>query len=213
MKTLKKDAILYLIMAIPFAYLFLIWKKLPLKIPVHWNYKGEIDRFGSKEELIILIFILPILTYLVFTIAPKIDSKKKIKTNDRKYIDLKNLVVSLMSMLSCGIIFMANNESQSGFILVIIGLFFIVIGNYLKTIKPNYFIGIKTPWTIHNEWIWKKTHNLGGMLWFVGGITIILANFIVSTQLAFMITLVAVSIMVIAPVVYSYLIFKTIEDK
>ena len=84
MKTLKKDAVLYLIMITPFAYLFLVWEKLPLKIPMHWNYKGEIDRFGSKEELIILIFLLPILTYLVFTFAPKIDPKQKIKTNASK---------------------------------------------------------------------------------------------------------------------------------
>jgi len=211
MKTLKKEGLLYLIMFTPFVYLFIVWKNLPLKIPMHWNYKGEIDRFGSKEELIILIIALPILTYLIFTFAPKIDPKKKIKATDRKYIDLKNLIVSLMSMLACGLIYMANNENKSGFILVIMGLFFIVIGNYLKTIKPNYFIGIKTPWTIHNELVWEKTHKLASTLWFVGGIIMILANFTTSTQLAFMVALIVVSIMVIVPMVYSYITFKNME--
>ena len=211
MRTIKKDALLYLIMSAPFAYLFIVWKKLPLKIPMHWNYKGEIDKFGSKEELIILILILPILTYLIFTLTPLIDPKKKIKTNDKKFIDLKNLTVTLMSVLACGIIYMANNENNPSFILVILGLFFIIIGNYLKTIQPNYFIGIKTPWTIQNEIVWKKTHELAGKIWFTGGIIMILTNFILPTAQAFMVALVAISIMVIVPLIYSFFIFKKID--
>ena len=52
----------------------------------------------------------------------------------------------------------------------LIGLLFAFLGNYFKTIKPNYFIGIRTPWTLENEEVWKKTHLIGGKLWFVGGL-------------------------------------------
>ena len=77
-----------------------------------------------------------------------------------------------MSAIAVFIIYsVQQSQSKPTFIFILIGLLFTILGNYFKTIKPNYFIGIRTPWTLENEDVWKKTHLLGGKLWFVGRIT------------------------------------------
>jgi uncharacterized membrane protein len=91
----------------------------------------------------------------------------------------------------------------------LIGALFAMLGNYFQTVRPNYFIGIRTPWTLENEQVWKNTHRLGGRLWIVGGFLIaILAFFINNNHLFSIIFGVIISLIVIVPVVFSYTEFK-----
>ena len=70
---LKKELPLLLIVAMPFIYLAYVWADLPNKVPLHWNIKGEIDRWGDKQELILIPFLLPLLTYIIFLFVPIIE--------------------------------------------------------------------------------------------------------------------------------------------
>jgi uncharacterized membrane protein len=82
-------------------------------------------------------------------------------------------------------------------------------GNYLQTIKHNYFVGIRTPWTLESETVWKKTHRLGGRLWVVGGILLAVIPFFMNNMENFMPVFVTIMIIIsMIPVVYSYLEFK-----
>ena len=92
--------------------------------------------------------------------------------------------------------------------MLLIGVLFILLGNYFKTIKPNYFIGIRTPWTLENETIWKETHKLGGKLWFVGGILIVIFSLLLDKRQAFTVLMLITGLITIVPIVYSYLMFK-----
>ena len=74
---LKKELPLLSVVALPFIYLTYVWNNLPTKVPLHWNFKGEIDRYGDKIELLLIPIIMPLLTYVIFLIVPKIDPKKK----------------------------------------------------------------------------------------------------------------------------------------
>ncbi|MEC8832569.1 MAG: SdpI family protein, partial [Bacteroidota bacterium] len=89
---------------------------------------------------------------------------------------------------------------------------FIIFGNYFKTIKANYFIGIRTPWTLENESVWKETHKLGGKIWFAGGLLIILSSLIFNEKINIIIYMSCIAIMVLVPVIYSYLLFKKLKD-
>jgi uncharacterized membrane protein len=161
-------------------------------VPIHWNAKGEIDQYGSKETLILLPLLLPLLTYLIFA----------------KYHQLKNVLVMFSSFLSVFILYLTKNESAADliFLLVIVGLLYAASGNYFKTLQPNYFIGIRTPWTLESEEIWKKTHQLSGVIWFIGGILLALSGFLFPEE--FMINiLIAITVILIAiPVIYSFVI-------
>ncbi|WP_342662761.1 DUF1648 domain-containing protein [Gelidibacter mesophilus] len=77
---LKKELPLLTIVVLPFVYLASIWNQLPEKVPMHWNVKGEVDRYGNKVELLLIPILLPLLVYVIFLVVPKIDPKNKLKT-------------------------------------------------------------------------------------------------------------------------------------
>ncbi|CAM1332996.1 SdpI family protein [Tenacibaculum aestuariivivum] len=207
---LKKELPLITIVLLPFIYLAYIWNQLPEKVPMHWNIKGEIDRYGEKMELIIIPILLPLLVYIIFLVVPKIDPKNKLNKMGNKLQTIKVLLTTFMSILALFIIYSAKNQSfaNPNYIILLIGVLYIILGNYFKTIKANYFIGIRTPWTLENEIVWKKTHKLGGKLWFVGGIIVVLTSLILDKEPNVTVFLIITGIITIIPIVYSYIIFK-----
>jgi len=207
---LKKELPILAITVLPFIYLAYTWNELPDEVPLHWNIKGEIDRYGDKSELAAISLLLPLITYLIFLVVPKIDPKNKLNKMGNKLHTIKFLLTTFMSVLALFIIFSAKNQSfaNSNYIVLLIGVLFILLGNYFKTIKPNYFIGIRTPWTLENETIWKETHKLGGKLWFIGGILIVILSLILEKSQAFTIFMVITGLITIVPIVFSYLMFK-----
>ncbi|WP_053969726.1 SdpI family protein [Mangrovimonas sp. ST2L15] len=210
---LKKELPLIGIILLPFLYLAYVWPDLPQRVPMHYNIKGEIDRYGDKSELLIIPFIMPVLIYIVFLVVPKIDPKNKLQQMGNKFQTIKVLLTTFMSVLALYIIYSTKNASLSNpnYILLLIGVLYVILGNYFKTIKANYFIGIKTPWTLENETVWKDTHKLGGKLWFAGGLVIILGCLIFNQKTNFIFFMIITAIITIIPIVYSYQRFKQIS--
>jgi uncharacterized membrane protein len=211
--TLKKELPLIGIVLAPFVYLAIIWSTLPEKVPTHWNYKGEVDQWGDKYSLIALLFLLPVLTYLLLSVIPRIDPKKKMRQMGGKYYQLKFILVLFMSMLAFIILYLTDNPSVSSpnLISIPIGILFIALGNYFKVIQPNYFIGIKTPWTLENKEVWKLTHILAGKLWIIGGLIIVVGSLAIDESAFIYILLTTIAIITLVPVVYSYLKFKELK--
>jgi uncharacterized membrane protein len=90
-----------------------------------------------------------------------------------------------------------------------IGILFIPLGNSNKVIQPNYFIGIKTPWTLENKEVWKLTHILAGKLWIIGGLLIVLGSLTIDKSVFIYILF---SVITVVPVVYSYLKCKELKN-
>jgi len=211
--TLKKELPLIGIVLAPFVYLAIIWNTLPEKVPTHWNYKGEADKWGDKYSLIALSFLLPVLTYVLMLVIPKIDPKKKIQLMGGKYYQLKFILVLFMSTLAFIILHLTVNQSTSSpnLIYIPIGVLFIALGNYFKVVQPNYFIGIKTPWTLENTEVWKSTHTLAGKLWIVGGLIIVLCSLTIANSVFIYVFGGVVAIISLVPIVYSYFKFKKLK--
>lgn len=211
---LKKELPLIGIILLPFLYLAYVWPDLPQRVPMHYNIKGEIDRYGDKSELLIIPFIMPVLIYIIFLVVPKIDPKNKLQQMGNKFQTIKVLLTTFMSVLALYIIYSTKNASLSNpnYVLLLIGVLYVILGNYFKTIKANYFIGIKTPWTLENETVWKDTHKLGGKLWFAGGLVIILGCLILNQKTNFIFFMSITAIITIIPIVYSYVRFKQISE-
>lgn len=207
---IKKELPLIAIVLLPFLYLAYIWNQLPDKVPVHWNFKGEIDRYGDKAERILIPVLLPLLMYVIFSVVPKIDPKKKLNKMGNKFQSLKIWMITFMSLLALFIIYSAKNQSfdNSNYLVILIGVLYIILGNYFKTIKANYFIGIRTPWTLESEFVWKETHKLAGKMWFIGGIIVVLSSFVLEKQINFIVFLTITGIIAIVPIGYSYLLFR-----
>jgi uncharacterized membrane protein len=212
---LRKELPIIGIVLMPFIYLAFIWNTLPNKVPTHWNYKGEVDHWGDKFSLVGLLFMLPVFVYIIMLVAPKIDPKKRITLMGGKFYQLKFFLVLFMSLLASFIIFVTKNQSFSSpnLIYIIIGILFLVLGNYFKVIQPNYFIGIRTPWTLENNEVWKVTHVFAGKLWVIGGLVIVLGGLIFENYSFSIVFISLVVVLAIVPMVYSYIKFKEIEKK
>ena len=207
---LKKELPLIGIVLLPFLYLMYVWNQLPEQVPLHYNLKGEVDRYGDKSELIMIPILLPLLIYLIFLAVPYIDPKKQIQKMGNKYDTLKLILTTFMSALALFIIYTAKNQTLTNpnIIFLIIGLLYLIFGNYFKTIKANYFIGIRTPWTLESESIWKETHKLGGKVWFVGGLLVIVCSLLLNKEINAKVFLGITIIIALIPIVYSYVLYR-----
>jgi uncharacterized membrane protein len=211
--TLKKELPLIGIVLAPFVYLAIIWNMLLDKVPTHWNYKGDVDKWGDKYSLIALLFLLPVLTYVLMLVIPKIDPKNKIELMGGKYYQLKFILVLFMSTLAFIILHISVNQSTSSpnLIFIPIGVLFIALGNYFKVVQPNYFIGIRTPWTLENTEVWKLTHNLAGKLWIAGGLIIVITSLTITKSIFIYFFIGTTAIITLVPVIYSYIKFKELK--
>jgi len=207
---LKKELPLITIVIIPFIYLYLVWDKLGDKIPFQWNLNGDVSRYGNKTELVLITFLLPVLIYLIFLVVPLIDPKGKIEKMGGKYNSLKLILTTAMSFLAFFIIHSATTEEMANpnMVLLGIGVLYFILGNYFKTIKANYFVGIRTPWTLESEQVWNETHKLAGKLWFVGGLLIIIFSLFLNHTTNMVVFVVITIIITAIPIIYSFISFK-----
>ncbi len=213
MEKFKKEIPYLAVSLLPFVYLAYIWPSLPQSVPMHWNASGEIDHWGDKSETLMIPILMTGLAYVLFLILPKIDPKGKLESMGNKLNSFRMILTCFMSVLSLYVLYsIKTHNADPKMLFPLLGLLFAFLGNYMKTMKPNYFIGFRTPWTLENEEVWKKTHKMGGMLWFIGGLLMTFTFLLEGkTQLyTFMAILVVITII---PVVYSYLEFQKQKNK
>ena len=206
-----KEAVLWVIIFIPFIYLYTVWNSLPTSVPTHFDLAGNPNDWSSKTSLIFITGALSIGIYLLMLVIPFLDPKKKIQQMGTNFYNLRFMLTLFFSILATYLIYIGKEGSIKSpkFLFGFLGLLFAVLGNYFQTVRPNYFIGIRTPWTLESEHTWKKTHRLGGRMWMAGGVLIALLAFIIPDKSMFMTAFfIIIIIMSIVPVVYSYFEFQ-----
>lgn len=187
---------------------------LPDKVPLHWNASWEIDRYGSRYEFLI-ITLLPIISYYGILFAKKIDPKRKMFQAREKTYEFLRKGLSLFLIVLCGFFYyMAFNPSANGMILLcfILGFMFVLVGNYMPKLPQNFFMGIRTPWAICNEEVWRKTQKMGGYSFVLSGIVLLIWGVFDLPYMIWVILIVAVT-STIAACSYSYIVYKKIESE
>jgi uncharacterized membrane protein len=211
LKKISGEIILWLFLLIPYIYLYQIWDQLPDIVPTHFNFSGEADGWSSKRSLLFLPAFLGIGIYLLLLFLPELDPKKNISLKDPKYYGIRFIMACFFSMLSTYILYTAlvGKISNTTLLFGFIGVLFAVIGNYFKDIKPNYFIGIRTPWTLEDERVWEHTHQIGSKIWMFGGLGLFLSAIFISDEKIFLaIFFILLILMIFLPIIYSYLDYK-----
>jgi len=203
------------ILAIPIIYLAIIWNKLPDQVALHFDLHGNVDRYGSKKELILMITILTAVsagTYLLLTNIYRIDPKKYAAENKTRLQRMGFGVSVFLTAVLCWVLYSTYRGSihfTMNFILAAIGLLFAFMGNYMHNIKPNYFAGFRLPWTLENEENWRKTHLLAGRIWFGGGLLVAVACLLIPIAEIALIVFFAITVtMAIIPIIYSYRLYR-----
>jgi len=152
----------------------LLWNRLPEQMASHWNINDQVDGYLSRFWG---VFMMPFITlgmFLLFLAVPSIDP---LKANIAKFREAFNLFIVLLVafMLYIHGLSLAWNLGYTGFkmstsMLPAMGLLFIFIGFMFRKAKRNFFIGIRTPWTLSSDYVWDKTHQLGAILFMVSGV-------------------------------------------
>lgn len=209
---MKKQILPIIIALIPILVVIYFYPNLPERIPGHYNFKGEVDRYDPKWTAFITA-ALGLIIYGVMLFIRKYDPKGRISAMGSKFDNLALWMTILFSMLSLLIIGSAvskiSSENMFTSLNLFIGILFLILGNYMTSMKPNYFIGIRTPWTLESEEVWKKTHVLAGRLFFISGLILVILCFLPFSagwkNKAFL-GLVIVSSVI--PLAYSFFVYK-----
>ncbi len=188
-----------------------LWNQLPDQVPSHWNANDEVDgtmpRFWG-------VFLMPLITlgmFGLFLVLPAIDP---LKANIAQFRETFNIFIVLIVAfmlyihgltLAWGLGYQSFKMSAA--MLPFMGILFIAIGYLLRQAKRNFFIGIRTPWTLSSDSVWDKTHQLGSVLFMLSGAFAILGGFL-GGMTAFWLMFVPLIGSTLFLVVYSYVLYK-----
>jgi len=189
-----------------------IWAypRLPPTVATHWNLRGTPDGFSSRGLAVAIMPLVIVGMTGLFKVLPKIDPRRE---NYARFLTsywlIANAVIVFMLVAHAMII-----ASGLGFSVRVdrlmpvgVGLLFVFLGNYLTRVEPNWFVGIRTPWTLSSDTVWRKTHRTGGWLMVIGGLVLAIGAFL--PHGAFL-PLLVVTILLVAliPIVQSYVLWK-----
>lgn len=209
----KKLIITSIVILVPIIIGLILWNKLPDKLPTHWNSAGEVNGWSSKA---FAVFGLPGFLFAVHWVCLLASSADPKKQNiEGKVLNIVFWVCPIISVLGAALIYgtaLGMEFKVDKIILSLLGITFIVIGNYLPKCKQSYTVGIKLPWTLNDEENWNRTHRLGGKLWVACGFVFIVSMFL-PNKFIMAIFFVVITVAVIVPTVYSYLIFREKEKR
>lgn len=189
----------------------LMYPSLPDRMPIHWGPGGQPDDFGTRLTGAFLAPLLSVGVYLLMLVLPRIDPRQD---NIRRFGDTYRLIrtglvifLVFVHFLSLNAAMRAGMTLNTTLMIAVVGLFLALIGNYLPRTRSNWFLGVRTPWTLSSERVWRKTHWLAGRLFVIGGILLAATGFLLPGSVIWILVAV-VAVMGLVPISYSYLLFR-----
>ncbi|MBQ2651559.1 MAG: SdpI family protein [Clostridia bacterium] len=204
----KKLLFSSLLILLPILIGLLMWNDLPAAMTTHWGADGTPDGQSGK---VFSVFGLPLILLaahwfcLWFTLR---DPKNQNQTT--KAIGMFFWIMPVVSLFSTGLVYTTALTGSFNFVSytpALLGLMFVVIGNYLPKCRQNRTLGIKLPWTFHTEENWNRTHRFGGMVWVIGGLLMIFAVFL-PPVIGITVSMLAILALCLIPILYSYLLYR-----
>ncbi len=186
------------------------WPRLPARVPTHWNIHGVPDGYSSRLAAVLIMPGIVLGLTGLFRILPRLDPRR---INYEKFQDTYWLIANAVMLFLLGVhaLVIANGlgypVAMARLMPVGIGLLFIVLGNSLTRVQPTWFVGIRTPWTLSSDTVWRKTHRTGGFTFVIAGMAMIATAF-VSGPLVWILLAAAAVLAVAVPVVQSYVLWR-----
>jgi len=209
MSTKTAAIISFVLIAVALIAGLVLYARLPDPMPSHWNAAGEVDGYMSKFWG---IFLMPIITVVLmgfFLVIPQIDP---LKANIAKFGNVFSwfIVVFVAYMLYVYALTLAASLgiqfNMTVMLMPVVGLLFIGVGYMMGQAKRNFFIGIRTPWTLSSETVWDETHKFGSKLFMLAGAVTIVTGFLGETGIWVMMA--AIMIAAFVPIIYSYILWR-----
>lgn len=185
------------------------YPRLPKHIPIQWSSDGQVNTYGPSWMALILA-ALPFAVWLLMNILPKIDPRRRSYQQHIKAYHIFMAVISLFLMAASWfstLTAIGLSLPISSILAVLLGIIFFIIGNYMPQIRSNYTFGIKTPWTLEDPEVWRKTHRLGGVLFCLMGLAFILSGLFATPLLRSIIPFTVIASIVLT-YGYSYILYR-----
>lgn len=217
MKTLKNEWLQLLLLAVPFGAAVLLWDKLPARMPVHWNLRGDVDGYGSKAMGVLFLPVLSVLVAVLTVWLPRLDPKcahydAETKASIAGFFKIARLAFAAFFAVVTSVILLVALQYPleiTRFVAGGLGLLLAVLGNSMGKLRPNSFAGFRTPWSLASRTVWIKTHRLGGWLMVCGGVMVCVASLLLPARLCFLAGVLPLAALVaVVPLVYSYFCFQ-----
>jgi len=189
----------------------LLWNQFPERMASHWNENDQVDGYMSKFWGVFMLPLVNLGLFLLFLVIPLIDP---LKANIAQFRGVFNLfiafIVGYMTYVHALTMIWNLGNTSLGIgksMLPAMGLLFFLIGYLLKQAKRNWFIGIRTPWTLSSDKVWDETHRIGSILFMVSGVLVVIGGFFGGVTAVWFI-LIPVFGTTIFLVVYSFLLYQ-----
>jgi len=209
----KKEWIAPLCIAFAFIGSIYFYVHFPEQVVTHWNLQGQPDDWSGKTFAAFFFPILILGIYILLIFLPLFDPlRKRYEEFSKTYQIIRFALVTFFT----GIYFLASlsglgyNMQIGKIIPAVIGLLFVILGNYMPKIKKNWFVGIRTPWTLASEEVWNKTHRLGGKIFILAGVLMILGIWLPTMWSAWLFGI-NMFILVVGTTGYSWFIWKKLQ--
>lgn len=184
---------------------------MPDRVPLHWNLSGEVDRYGGPLEALLLLPAITLGTSLLLWLLPALDPRKEhLRRSARAYNAVWIAALLFLLVLHATTVLGASTTLDLPVLSIVpaaVGALFVVIGNYLPKTSSNWFLGIRTPWTLTSERAWQRTHRLGGFLFVLLGAVLIGAS-LLDDPATPLIAGAGAMVIAVVSIVYSYLVWR-----
>ncbi|MEJ1238010.1 SdpI family protein [Chryseolinea sp. T2] len=206
------DILAIVVSLIPFAVYAIVRPSLPDRIPIHWNVSGDVDGWTSRDQLPMFLGTMAALgfaLYLLTRFMKKLDPKRSARVSETTAARIGFGIVVFMCAINCLILAPGLGKfNMTTTLVVMVSLLYTFLGNLMYNIKPNYFIGIRLPWTLESDDNWRRTHRLAGAVWFVGGLVSATLAMFIEPKIMFIVFMSITATLVLVPGIYSFVIFR-----
>lgn len=200
-----------IVIMLPILIGLLLWNQLPDRIATHWDTQGVANGWSSKAFTVFALPCILLILHWVCVLASNADPKWK--NYPAKMLSIVLWIcpaISVIMMIFVYGVALGLDLKMERIMPLLVGAMFVVVGNYLPKCKQSYTMGIKLPWTLHDEENWNRTHRMAGKLWVGVGVLAMFSALLPSKSI-FIVFMLILSVAVIVPTVYSYLLFKNKE--
>ncbi|MGG1615654.1 SdpI family protein [Paenibacillus sp. NRS-1782] len=214
MKWSFTDVLTTLISLSPAIGALLLYDRLPAMMASHFSFDNTADRYMGKTGAIVMLVLMGLIP-LLFRLARYMDpNRANYEKFSKAYEVTRAGLAVVLAVAGWGMLLYSLNIllQMNTIICGLVGLMLLMLGNYLTQVQPNYTFGIRTPWTLSNPEVWRKTHRFGGPMMMLGGASGLVAAW-VDGMAGTIIFLTGLAISVVAPILYSFLLYRKLNQK
>ena len=215
----NKKTLYFVLMFLPLIITLVVLPFLPEQIPAHYNFAGEIDRWGSKYEALLFPATTILMGFFMLWMAKISAKQEESGSNNEKIVFYTGMGISLWftamhtfslykAFAAAGSMGYSVEADINRIFCILLGISLVIIGNFMPKLRNNSIIGLRTPWSMKNDTVWKKSQLFGGISFIVCGVLMIIAGIFIEGYTAMCIALGLLIVDTVVCVIYSYKISK-----